>query len=396
MRIREVRLVSVRRTRPYNAAARRRPSSITTTRRAFPISKYPEFSRDMGSIPGRSTARAWVQVIAENGQWGIGPCDWANLVAPVIEQHYRPLLVGRDCLATEFLGDVMWRSSLAFGPSGLASVARSGIDLALWDLKGKVLDRPVYSLLGGPSRTAVELYCTTDDLDWAQSLGFRAFKISNPVHYDEGSRGLDTIEKKVAQAREQVGADAELMINPVMSFNVEFAARLAERLRPYNLRWIEEPLPPHDVEGHAALKAAFSPIPLATGEHLHGRHGFADLIAKRGADILQPDILWCGGLSEAVKIYTLAETAGLSTIPHFSGSTAYGVHFSYAMPECPMAEYFMTSEPGVPLDQAGGVPGTPIPQDGKIVPSDAPGFGWELSDADVGPWTGHDRSPAGG
>lgn len=394
MRIRDVRLVDLPRLttdatgtpEPPDHPDRWHPTPARKKTRAFPIHKYADIPRDMARTPGRSTSRAYVQVIADDGQWGLGPCDWANLAAAVIIDVYRPLLVDRDALAIEYLNDLMWRTSLAFGASGLAAIARSAVDLALWDLKGKALSVPVYSLIGGPSRPTVELYCTTDDLEWAKSLGFRAFKIANPVHYDEGSRGLDAIEAHVAAAREEVGADAELMINPVMSFNVEFAARVAERLRPYDLRWIEEPLPPHDMDGHAALREAFSPTPLATGEHLHGRHAFRQLIDQRGVDVLQPDILWCGGLSEALKIYALGEAAGLITIPHISGSTPFGLHFAAAMPECPMAEYFMASKPGVPLDRAPTPPGTPVPKNGRVTPSDAPGFGYEVSEADLVAW----------
>ena len=122
------------------------------------------------------------------------------------------------------------------------------------------------------------------------------------------------------------------MINPVMSFNVEFALRLAERLRPYNLRWLEEPLPPHDIEGHAELKRAITWIPLATGEDHRGRHAFAQLIERRAIDIVQPDIGWSGGITETMKIYTIAETAGIQTIPHGGAVSPWGQHVAMAAP----------------------------------------------------------------
>ena len=143
--------------------------------------------------------------------------------------------------------------------------ALSAVDFALWDLKGKLLGVPVYSLIGGPCREALECYCTSDDLDWSMELGFRAFKISNPVHYEEGTEGINRLEEKVAKARETVGPDADLMLNPVMSYNVEFAARVMERLQPYRLRWIEEPLVPifmyhrYAVESASSMIATFRP-----------------------------------------------------------------------------------------------------------------------------------------
>ncbi len=99
----------------------------------------------------------------------------------------------------EFLNDLMWRASQRFGATGLVAIARSGIDTALWDFKGELLGVPVYSLLGGKCREAVDCYCTSDDLDWSMELGFKAFKISNPVHYDEGTEGINRLEEKVAK-----------------------------------------------------------------------------------------------------------------------------------------------------------------------------------------------------
>ena len=235
-----------------------------------------------------------MQVIAEDGTWGLGRCGFGPPVASVIETIFAPLLEGRDCLATEYLNDLMWRSMQRLGSAGHAAVAQSGIDLALWDLKGKLLNQPVYSLLGGPCRDKIRCYATGDDLDWAIELGFTAFKITNPVHYDSGTEGLNRLEEKVAQARDTVGPDADLMINPVMSYNVDFAIQAAERLRPYRLRWLEEPLIPPDLEGHIALKRAVPWMPIATGEDHHGRYAFRQLVEHRCVDVLQPDINWCG------------------------------------------------------------------------------------------------------
>ena len=204
-----------------------------------------------GRMPGANTSEdVWVQVTAEDGTWGLGQCSFGEPTAALIDYHFGPLLEGRDCMALEYLNDLMWRSTQRFGAGGLATVAQSGIDLALWDLKGKLLGQPVYSLIGGPCRDKALIYCTSDDLDWSKELGFKHFKVSNPAHYDEGIDGINIVEEHIARAREEVGPDAELMYNPVMSFNVEFTIRLAERLRPYGLRWLEEPLIPTDLEGH--------------------------------------------------------------------------------------------------------------------------------------------------
>ena len=249
----------------------------------------------------------------------------------------------------------------ALAPVASPRVAQSGIDLALWDLKGKLLGQPVYSLIGGPCRDKALVYCTSDDLDWAQDLGFKCFKVSNPAHYDEGIDGINIVEEHIAKARDAIGPNAELMYNPVMSFNVEFTVRLAERLRPYNLRWLEEPLIPSDLEGHIELRKAINWVPLATGEDHHGRWTFRQLVEHRAVDVLQPDLTWCGGLSEALKIYTIGEAAGIITIPHAAVASPWGQHFAISMPESPMAEFWMGSDPGVPLEEVWPIPGLAVP-----------------------------------
>ena len=266
MQIQSIRVVDLQ--IPHNPpkTAPRRPSWNQSAPRSLPINKYPEFSRLPGQMPGTGGGPVWVQITAEDGTWGLGNCSFGEPVAAIVEQVFAPLLAGRDCLATEFLNDLMWRAAQRLGHAGTAAVAQSGIDLALWDLKGKLLDLPVYRLLGGPCRDHLELYATGDDLDWGLELGFSAFKVTNPVHYREGQEGLNRLEDKIAQAREAIGPDCELMLNAVMSYNVEYAVQVAERLRPYQMRWIEEPLIPTDLEGHIALKRAAPYVPIATGE----------------------------------------------------------------------------------------------------------------------------------
>jgi len=363
-----------------------RPNAKSKRGNPRPINKYPDMPRERSKMPGDVGGEVWVRVTAENGTFGLGHSHWGDFVEPLVRLLYAPMIVGRDAMATELLGDMMWRASQRFGPEGISSLARSVIDLALWDLKGKLLKIPVYNLLGGPSRPQLDCYVTTADLDWAMELGFRAFKIGNLAHYEDGIAGLNELEDSVAAARETVGPGAELMLNTVMGYNVEFAIRVLDRLRPYNLRWVEEPLMPYDTDGLCALKRAVPTIPLATGEDHHGRHAYKQLVDRHAVDILQPDLRWCGGLSEALKIYAMAETAGLVTILHAGAGLAAGQHFCMAMPEAGLAEYVMFSPAGVPLAEVTRLPGLPVPRDGKLVPSDAPGFGFDIPPEWFGAW----------
>lgn len=349
-----------------------------------PIHRYPEALGTVSPNPGEAafTQTLFVRVTAEDGTWGIGNSHWGEYAAPVVEKHLAPLLLDRDCMAIEYLNDMMWRSFQRMGWGGIQAAAQACVDIALWDLKGKLLGVPVYSLLGGPSRRELDCYVTTSDLDWAMELGFSRFKLGNFIQMTDGIAGINRLEDEVAAARDKIGPDADLMLNSVMGYNVEYAIRIAERLRPYRLSWIEEPLMPWDHDGHARLKAAVPTIPIATGETHRGRHAFRELIARGAVDIVQPDISWTGGITETQKIYALAEAAGLQTILHVGAGRPEGQHMSLALPECTLAEYNMRSPAGVPLEEVAKVPGMPVPKNGRITLSDAPGLGTEYRPED--------------
>lgn len=388
MKIKSIRAVRVKSPTPKSPTAGRRPTWNKTAKRAMPVNIYPEFSSLPSEMPGGGLGDVWVKVTAEDGSWGLGKSAFGEPTAAFVNTVIAPILEGRDCLAIEHLNDLILRVSQRYGTSGVASTAMGGVDLALWDLKGKIYDIPVYSLLGGPVRESITCYATGDDLDWAQELGFTKFKITNPSHYSEGDAGIRAVVDHVAQAREKVGADRDLMINPVMSYNVEFALRLLEQLRPYNLRWLEEPLVPTDTDGLAHLRRSAPWVSIATGEDHHGRHAFLDLVEKRAADILQPDFSWGGGMTEAWKVHTIGEAAGIATIPHGGAMTPFGQHFAMAATESPMAEFWLGTDPGVPLDEGARIPGTPLPVNGQITPSTAPGFGMEFEPSDISDWSG--------
>ena len=178
MKIKSVRSVTLDIPKKPPTSKSRRPNWNNTSPRALPINKYPEFETVHGKMPGANTSEStWVQVIAEDGTWGLGETSFGEITAAVVDFHFAPLLEGRDCFALEFLNDLMWRSTQRFGSGGLATVAQSGIDLALWDLKGKLMDQPVYSLIGGPCREKALCYVTSDDLDWSIELGLSLIHI---------------------------------------------------------------------------------------------------------------------------------------------------------------------------------------------------------------------------
>jgi L-rhamnonate dehydratase len=159
---------------------------------------------------------------------------------------------------------------------------------------------------------------------------------------------------------------------------VEFAVRLAERLRPYRLKWIEDCLIPEDLDGFAELRRRVPWLSLATGEHWYALPPFFHAARHQLVDIFQPDIEWVGGLTPCVKICHLAEASGRSVMLHAGMNTAFGQHLTYAMPAATWGEYFVHAPPGVPLAAMTVLPGTPVPVNGRVRPADAPGFGLDI------------------
>jgi L-rhamnonate dehydratase len=343
---------------------------------ANPMSRYPKVKRHRGLwLP--KWEGAWCQVTAEDGNWGIGRLNFARPLQPVIE-HLASQLVGEDCLAIEKLADMMFRMTKPYGSTGLASYAISAIDLALWDLEGKLYDAPVYSLLGGPQKERIFCYATGNDVDWYQELGFKAFKLACPYGPADGLDGIRKNEEFVAKAREIIGDDCELMLDCWMAFDVEYTVRLAEVLRPYRLKWMEECLISEDFDAHIALRKRLPWQTLSTGEHWYTHVPFLWAVRHQVVDILQPDINWCGGVTTCRRICDAADGGGVSVILHGGGNTPFGQHFSYAMPSVPWLECFVATPPGVPLEEAWRLPGQAAPQDGWLVPSDGPGFGLDI------------------
>jgi len=357
----------------------RRPSWVERFEIANPMSRYPRYKKRRSSWLPR-WGNVWVKVVAEDGTFGLGFTSFDKPVAAIIKEHIAPLLIGEDCLAIGRLWDMMFRMTKPYGTSGLACCAISAVDLALWDLAGKIRGEPVYRLIGGPARDKVFTYATGNDVDWYLELGFKAVKLACPYGPVDGVWGLKENEKLVAETRELVGDDVEVMLDCYMAFDVEYTIRLARRLKPYNLRWIEECLIPEDIDGYAQIKQAVNWVSLASGEHLYTRWPFKQLIERRCLDILQPDIHWVGGLTECLKICAMAEAAGLTVILHGGGNDPYGLHLTYAMPNTPWIEYVIFSPPGVPLEESCRVPLSPVPKNGYMKPTDEPGFGLKVEE----------------
>jgi L-rhamnonate dehydratase len=384
MKIKEIRVVKVNFNMKEQKNPGKRESWGVHAEVANPMSRYPHVKRHR-SLWLPHWEGAYLQVVAENNQTGLATIWPAKPLLPVIE-HFNQHLAGQDCMAIERLADMMFRLTKPYGTQGLASYAISAVDVALWDLKGKLLNLPVYSLLGGPAREKIFCYCTGNDVDWYKELGFKAFKLACPYGPADGWDGIKRNEDFVANARQVIGDEAELMLDCWMAFDVEYTVRLAETLRPYRLKWMEECLIPEDLDGHVQLRKRLPWQTLATGEHWYTHYIFQWATQNKVVDILQPDLMWCGGISTMQKICAGADSAGMTVILHGGGNTLYGQHFSYASAATPWLECFVSTPVGVPLEEGWSIPGQAIPKDGWLIPNDAPGFGLDITDEQIEPY----------
>lgn len=384
MKIKDVRAVAVD-IRPPMKTTPRVPK-LDVPGWVSPMRRYPEFGRS--EINAQSWKRTACVVTAEDGTFGIGITNHSGPVTSIINDHLSQLLVGQNCMATEKMWDSMRRATAQYGTAGLASYAISAVDNAMWDLKGRVLGRPVYELLGGPQKDEIFCYASNTDItygtensiDWFLELGFKAVKLFIRYGPEEGLEGLRKNEELVANTREQIGPDVELMVDAWTSLNVEYTVRLAEALRPYQVKWIEDYLLPEDTDSYFKVRQRLPGTILASGEHWYTIHPFAFAASHGLVDIMQPDTNWVGGISACVRICHIAEAHGLSVISHGGMNYPYGQHLSYAMPAIAWGERSEgVAPPGVPLEEMVVLPGTPAIKNGYIKPSDAPGFGFEIT-----------------
>lgn len=348
---------------------------------ANPMSVYEEYKAKRTSWGINALGTVLVEVELNDGTVGIGCSIGGEPACYIIEKHLSRFVEGQDPRNVELIWDQMWRATLPYGRKGLAVQAISAVDLAIWDCLGKLRGEPVYALLGGATKDKLPVYATTSRPDIAHEWGFQGAKI--PCRYGpaDGDEGLRKNIAVMREAREQVGPGFPLRLDCYMALTVPYAIKLAKALEEFDLEWIEECLPPDDYDGYAELKRALTGICLVTtGEHEYTRYGFRELISRKCADILQPDINWVGGLTEARRIVAMASAYDLPVIPH--GSSVFSYHLQYAFTNCPLAEFLVMSPAADRVVPLFGelFREEPLPRDGYVKLTDAPGWGVELND----------------
>lgn len=354
--------------------------------------------------------RNWIFVKVltdEPGLWGWGEAtlEWHTRAVVGAIEDIRPLLIGEDPTRIEYLWQMMYRQHFWHGNGIVRGTAISGIDVALWDILGKIHGVPCHKLWGGPVRDYVRLYChlgggkmedfyETSPADAgrfaelaqkAVAEGFTAFKsMAVPETMPlEGLRPIRYAEACVRAMREAVGEGIDIMVDCHARPSPRMGLLFAKALEPYGLYWFEEPCWPEAVEDIALIQRAVS-TPIATGERLVSQHAVREYLEKRACSVLQCDITHCGGFSEIRRIAAMAEAYRVAMAPHNPQgpvSTAASLEFGFATPSYIICE---SVHQDVPWRQDVVSEGFTVEEKGRIVrPSNRPGLGIEIDEQEV-------------
>lgn len=349
-----------------------------------------------------TSARGWlyttrssciVEISTDAGITGWGECYGPAAVnKTIIETQYRQRLIGRDPFDVEVVWEDLYNRVKDYGLTGMTITALSGVDIALWDIIGRAVGKPIHKLIGGAHRTEVQAYATglyfidMDRLieeaveeaeDYAQQ-GFRAIKMKIGL----GDPKLDVA--RVKAVRDAIGPDVKLAVDANHCFTVPQAIRLGRMMESLDLLWFEEPISPEDHDGYVEVTRALD-MAVAGGENDFTRWGFRDIIARKAMDIVQPDVCAAGGISECRKIAALASAHGVECVPHAWGSAiglAATLQFLAALPDTPPA--FRPMPPMLEFEQTPNplrdqLAREPIRQHrGMVRIPDGPGLGIEV------------------
>lgn len=352
---------------------------IIDTTIANPMSGYAEYKASRTTWGIGVLGSIFVEIEDDRGNVGFATGFGGVPACFLIEAHFRRFLIGADPRDTNRIWDQMFRASMFYGRKGLTLAAISVVDLALWDLIGKIRQEPVYKMIGGETKSDIAFYCTGPRPEACKAMGFWGGKVPLPYGPSDGLKGVKANYDFLAAHRAAVGPDFPLMVDCYMSLDVRTAIENAHACRDLDIYWWEEVLHPDDFDGFKQLKAAMPTTRWTTGEHEYSRYGFRKLIEDRTIDILQPDVMWLGGMTELLKVTAHASAYDIPVVPH--GSGPYSYHFVISQTNAPFCEYIANSPDGLSVQPVFGklFLNEPVPANGRLAVSDAPGFGLDLN-----------------
>ncbi len=330
------------------------------------------------------------EVETDEGTIGIGNAALApQLVKKTIDTYLAPLVVGEDPFDFSYIWEKMYRRTHAWGRRGLGMVAISAVDIALWDILGKLTNKPVFKLLGGRTKEKIPVYASKlysqpiknlqQEAESYKKQGFTMFKMRFGWGPKDGSAGMKKNIELVEAVREVIGYDTDLMLECYMGWNLDYSKRMIPKLVKYNPRWLEEPVIADDVNGYKELNN-MNAIPISGGEHEFNLFGFKQLLDLNALSYIQYDNNRVGGFTIAQKINALAEAYQVPVIPH--AGQMHNYHLTMSNFNCPIAEYFPVNDVEVGNELFYYIfKGDPSPKDGYInLDDNTPGLGLSLTE----------------
>ena len=347
-----------------------------------PMSVYSQYSKIRSSWMGPGQDPYAIEIETDEGV--TGQCvnyGGGEFACGVIKYHFERFLINQDPFNIEMIWDQMNRATLPYGLGGIVNMAIAGVDLALYDLIAKYLNVPVYKLLGGKTKESIPCYATVhpDYASYWKDRGFLGIKIAAPWGTESGLGGIKKMEKLISKLRSDLGEDTEIMVDCYLSWDIEFASRVAARVRDYDVKWFEDPLQNGwAIEQNAYLRERIAPILLATGNLEYHYKAFHNIISHGATDIIQPEIQWAGGLTAVRRIAAMAKPYDMQVIPH--GASIYNYHFVLSNTNSSYAEFLTTGEGKELQPIFDTIIGEPLPVNGHITLDETkPGFGVELN-----------------
>jgi L-rhamnonate dehydratase len=337
-------------------------------RTSTPMTPFSRFSRARSSWRGPGADNLHVLVKTDNPDvFGVGQSRGGRVTERLVTDHLSFLLRGTEPREVRLRHEEMTRAVAPYAAGAVGSMALSAVELALWDLLARSLNVPLYRVLGGAAGP-LPYYLTSPDpgdaVGRAAAAAPRALKLPMPFGPPDGAEGMRENLLVLQAARASVGGDLPLAVDCFMSWDVAYTTEFARRAAPLGLAWIEEPLPPVDVDALVTLRRLISPVQVAAGEHLFGLPAIHAHLERGAVDILQIDVTWCGGLSVALAAASAAVSRGVTFAPHTSGTQPWAVHLLATLGPLGLAEVLasLTSEaidppapgsgPGVDLEPA--------------------------------------------
>lgn len=357
-----------------------------------PTDIYPDFRAELPNFPislaggGPPYAMQAIYMSIDCDQGLSGLFAVSEEEARIISGQLAPAILGENPHAVERIWDRMYRLAI-HGRKGQTMMAISKVDLALWDLKGKLLGAPVYVLLGGPTRESNRAYASmlgysaqperaAQRAAEVAAQGYTATKWFVKHGPADGQAGLRQNLRLIQAVREAVGPDVEIMFDAWSSWDAPYTRRMAEAAAEYRPWWFEEPVLADRIAEYAELRRSVRGVSIAGGEHEYTRWGIKQLLEAGAVDILQADPTWAGGLTEMKKICALASAYGVPVIPHHGSFASAHLIASEDLTTCPIQEWLLQAG----LRENVFLKHKLVPEKGCLTPPNLPGLGLVLDD----------------